>query len=192
MAMEKILQVAVEAKLNPEDIPDLIVFSDMQFDVARSSATSWETHHERIVRRFKEEGLKICGKEWSAPQIVYWNLRGNTSGFPAQADRDGVTMLSRYSPSLLKLLLDRQPMEIEEEGEIMEEDGAIRKKKKKNPFSSVRMALDREDYDMVRNILYHADEGILTKYIRKEEEHDEIIKDAKAVVNSEKDWKMVS
>ena len=39
MAMEKILQVAVEAKLNPENIPDLIVFSDMQFDVARSSAT---------------------------------------------------------------------------------------------------------------------------------------------------------
>ena len=129
--MEKILQVAVEAKLNPEDIPDLIVFSDMQFDVARSSATSWEIHHGRIVRRFKEEGLKICGKEWSAPQIVYWNLRGNTSGFPAQVDRDGVTMLSGYSPSLLKLLLDGQPMEIEEEGEIMEEDGAIRKKKKK-------------------------------------------------------------
>ena len=40
MVMEKILQEAVEAKLNPEDIPDLIVFSDMQFDVARSSATS--------------------------------------------------------------------------------------------------------------------------------------------------------
>ena len=56
----------------------------------------------------------------------------------------------------------------------------------------MRMALDSEDYDMVKNILYHADEGILTKYIRKEEENDEIMQDAKAVVNSEKDWAMIS
>jgi len=104
-ATEKILEVAVAAKLDPEDIPDLIVFSDMQFDDARLSNNDWETHHERIVRRFAEEGMKVCGKEWPAPHIVYWNLRGDTSGFPAQADTPGVTMLSGFSRSLMKLLL---------------------------------------------------------------------------------------
>merc|ERR1712038_1083394 len=45
-ATEKILEVAIKAKLKPEDIPDLIVFSDMQFDEARNSSdymyNNWE------------------------------------------------------------------------------------------------------------------------------------------------------
>lgn len=34
-ATKKILQVTVNAKLKPSDIPDLIVFSEIQFDAAR-------------------------------------------------------------------------------------------------------------------------------------------------------------
>ena len=107
-------RVGVEAKLQPEDIPDLIVFSDMQFDEARDQNGAWETHQERIVRRFKEEGLKVCGKAWPAPHIIYWNLRGDTRGFPAQGDTENVTMLSGYSPSLMKLLLDGESLGEEE------------------------------------------------------------------------------
>merc|ERR1740123_1241988 len=153
-AMDKILKVAIKAKLSPENIPDLIVFSDMQFDQARATHDdlynqnhanndSWETHHERIVRTFKEAGVKVCGKEWPAPHIVYWNLRGNTSGFPAQADTPGVTMLSGYSPSLMKLLLNGEPIE-EEEDEIMEDGGIVRKKARKDPYLAVRKALDND------------------------------------------------
>ncbi len=72
-AIEKILKVAVEGKLNPEDIPDLIVFSDMQFDQAQSNRYGWETRHQRIIHRFRKEGLKLCGKEWPVPHIIYWN-----------------------------------------------------------------------------------------------------------------------
>jgi len=188
LAMEKILQVAVDTKLSPDDIPDLIVFSDMQFDQANSTGASWETHHGRIVRRFKEIGVKVCGKEWPAPHIVYWNLRGDTCGFPAQADMVGVTMLSGYSPSLLKLLLNGEPMEVEEEEEIMEEDGVVRKRMKKNPYSSVRKALDSEDYDKVRDILYGSEEGVLAKYIRKEEDKE----DKEAMRDNKSDWELIS
>jgi len=194
-AMEKILQVAVEAKLSPEDIPDLIVFSDMQFNQANATGTSWETHHERIVRRFKEVGVKVCGKEWPAPHIVYWNLRGSTSGFPVQADTIGVTMLSGYSPSLMKLLLDGEPMEMEEE-EVIEEDGVMTKRVKRNPFSSVRKVLDSEDYGKVRDILYGSDEGILIKYVQKDEDKEdakvEAKEDTKAVVDIDVDWELLS
>jgi hypothetical protein len=72
-ATEKILQVVVHGKLNPEDIPDLIIFSDMQFDQAQSNGYGWETHHQRIIRQFKKDGLKVCGKEWPVPHIIYWN-----------------------------------------------------------------------------------------------------------------------
>ena len=33
-AIDRVLEVATKHKLRPEDIPDLIVFSDMQFDQA--------------------------------------------------------------------------------------------------------------------------------------------------------------
>jgi hypothetical protein len=55
-ALELILNVAIENSLSPEDIPDLIAFSDMQFNVADSRG---ETMHERMKRRFAEAGIEI-------------------------------------------------------------------------------------------------------------------------------------
>ena len=52
-AIEKIMEVAVEAKLSPEDIPDLLVFSDMQFDQASSTRYSWETHGAGELRVYR-------------------------------------------------------------------------------------------------------------------------------------------
>jgi hypothetical protein len=184
-AIELILKVAIKAKLNPEDIPDLIVFSDMQFDEARrSTGSSWETQHERIIRRFKEEGVKACGKPWPSPHMIYWNLRGDTTGFPAKGDTPGVTMLSGYSPSLMKLLLSGEPLE-EVEEEVIGEDGTVVKKKiKNNPFTTVRKALDSTDYDMVRDILHTSNEGILNKYIPKEK--------ISTGVDDSNDWEMVA
>ena len=162
-ACEHILKVAVEAKLQPEDIPDLIVFSDMQFDEASNQNGAWETHQERIVRRFKEEGLKVSGKAWPAPHIIYWNLRGNTRGFPAQADTENVTMLSGYSPSLMKLLLDGESLG-EEETWIDENGDEIVMATKKDPYSTVRKALDNEEYESVRKVLKDSREGDLEFY----------------------------
>ena len=123
----------------------------MQFDQASDQNGAWETHQERIVRRFKEEGLKVCGKAWPAPHIIYWNLRGNTGGFPAQADTENVTMLSGYSPSLMKLLLDGESLG-EEETWIDENGDEVVMQTKKDPYSTVCKALDSEDYEAVRKV----------------------------------------
>ena len=169
-ATERILDVAVKGKLSPEQIPDLIVFSDMQFNEARGvrqsysysygssdrqteAPNAWETHHERIVRRFKEEGLRVCGKEWPAPHIVYWNLRGDTNGFPAEGHTPGVTMLSGYSPSLMKVLLDGDPIP--------------------TPFSRVRKTLDDKEYNKIRKVLNSLPEKKLEFY-RMEEVMDKM------------------
>ena len=39
----------------------MIVFSDMQFDAAAGYGDRWETQYERIVRRFAESGVQVCG-----------------------------------------------------------------------------------------------------------------------------------
>ena len=189
-AIDKILQVAIKAKLKPEDIPDLIVFSDMQFDQARSSHGRWETHHERIVYQFRRAGIKTCGEEWPVPHIIYWNLRGDTTGFPAQADTPGVTMLSGYSPSLMKLLLAGEPLEEDEEVVMVDEDGRVVTKKAaaKDPFVTIRKALDSEDYDKVRECLYASEEGILKKYTQpaEKEEKGEAGKESSMQIDEDK------
>merc|ERR1719324_1928239 len=61
-ACEMILQAAQAARLKPDEVPDLIVFSDMQFNQANGGGRGrWEPY--------------------PAPRIIYWNLRGDTAGF---------------------------------------------------------------------------------------------------------------
>merc|ERR1712146_226383 len=99
-ALDRIIDVCEANKLRPEDIPDLIIFSDMQFDEAdkdvrgRKKEEDRYTQHERIVKKFHDVGVKICGKPYSAPRVIYWNLRSNTIGFPSEADTSNVQLLS--------------------------------------------------------------------------------------------------
>jgi len=83
---------------NPADsIKRIFVFSDMQFDAAMDASSS--THFELIRERFLKAGVEM-------PQIVFWNLRGETKDFPVKFDQQGVVLLSGYSPALLTSLLD--------------------------------------------------------------------------------------
>jgi len=161
-ALEKILEVCVSAKLHPSQIPDMIVFSDMQFDVAGGYGDRWETQYERIVRRFAESGVQVCGEPWPAPQITFWNLRGDTHGFPASADQPGVKMLSGFSPALLKLVLEGG--EEEEEVEVMVDGEKQTKKVKATPLHTLRKCLDDGQYDPVRKVLSASEEGALASY----------------------------
>jgi hypothetical protein len=172
-ATELILDTAVEAKLSPDEIPDLIVFSDMQFDEAQSDSwsrtkvQSWETHHERLARRFHETGVEVCGSPWPLPHIIYWNLRGDTGGgCPVQSDTEGVTLLSGFSPALLKLLLSGGDLEgdVEVITTTGEDGEVIVTKQKKDPYATLRAALDDSAYDKVREVLGRSLEGRLREY----------------------------
>lgn len=155
-ALEMILSVATKHRLSPEDIPDLIVFSDMQFNQAGKYN---ETMHDVISRRFSEEGVKICGKPYRLPKIIYWNLRGNTRGYPVEANTPNTQMLSGFSPSLLKLLLDGEPMVIEE----VAADGSILQREV-TPEETLKKALNDERYNLIRVILSQSNEGLLSRY----------------------------
>ena len=105
----------------------------------------------------------MCGKAGPAPHIIYRNLRGDTRGFPAQGDTENVTMLPGYSPSLMKLLLDGESLG-EEETWIDENGDEVVMQTKKDPYSTVRKALDSEDYEAVRKVLKDSREGDLEYY----------------------------
>ena len=72
-------------------------------------------------------------------------------------------MLSGYSVSLMKLVLDGEPLG-EEETWIDENGNEGMIAAKKDPYSTVRKALDNEEYESVRKVLKDSREGDLEFY----------------------------
>ncbi|CAH8327715.1 unnamed protein product [Eruca vesicaria subsp. sativa] len=111
-----ILKVAVDGGLKPEQmIKRVFVFSDMEFDQARSSVTyysnrtysynkreenAWETDYEAIARKYREAGYGDV-----VPEIVFWNLRDSRST-PVPGSKKGVALVSGFSKNLIKMFLD--------------------------------------------------------------------------------------
>ena len=149
----------------------------MQFDCARGSDSylgtrfangdfrrdTWETHHERLVRRFAEVGWKVCGEPYAAPRIVFWILRGDTAGFPVQADAPNTQMLSGFSPALLKLVLSGEDL-VGDKKEVVMPDGTTKVVREGPTPAETGQALDDAAFDPVRLALAGVTEGPLVSY----------------------------
>ena len=69
--MELIIQVIRQHKLSEDDIPDLIIFSDMQFDIAVGNIDNGKTQLQRITKRFHDIGIELTGKPYNVPRIIF-------------------------------------------------------------------------------------------------------------------------
>lgn len=115
-----ILQKAKEENLTQEVMPKtLYVFSDMQFDEADNNT---RTNFENIKQLYEASGYKM-------PQLIFWNLRSNnTQDMPLTYNEKGVALLSGYSPSLLKSILNGKDI---------------------TPYSIMRNIIDDERYNLI-------------------------------------------
>lgn len=167
-AFRLLLKIAEEKKLPRADLPSLIVFSDMQFDEASDGEGGLTTMHEQIGLEYQATAHRLGWDIDTAsglpipmpmpPTMVYWNLR-NTGGHPVDANTEGAVLLSGFSPSLLKLVMDGKALE-EVEVEVVEtaEGGGdevtiTTAKVRVTPEQIVRKMLDDDQYDPVRAIL---------------------------------------
>ena len=111
-AYQHILDVAVKHDVVPESMPTmLLVLSDMQFNDSQSGGC-WGTnepmtHFGHMKEVYEKAGYKL-------PKIVFWNLDAEM-GTPAQCDDDSVAMVSGFSPSIMKAILNAEeftPMDV--------------------------------------------------------------------------------
>jgi hypothetical protein len=79
----------------------------MQFDSAERNMGSEpeyrfesNTVREILDKKYHNAGIKICGKPYKVPKIVFWNLR-STTGFPVLSYHNGYAMMSGYSATAL-------------------------------------------------------------------------------------------
>jgi len=100
-----ILDAIVANKMAAEDVEDMVlaIFSDMQIDEATGEEDN--TMMGVIEARYSEAGIKVCGKPYKPPHILFWNLR-STSGFPTLSLQKNASMMSGFSPALLNLFCD--------------------------------------------------------------------------------------
>lgn len=160
-AYELILDVCLEHRLARDDVPSLIVFSDMQFNQADRGFA--KTMHEVIGSKFEKVAKTLAWDDKDATPIVYWNLR-NSRGHPVEKGTVGAVLLSGFSPSLLKLVMNGEALK-EEEVEIVEMDGTVRKEKVRvTPEELLRKMLDDALYDPVREVLAQSKERALGDY----------------------------
>ena len=105
-ALNMILNVCVEKKLSAREVEDmvLVIFSDMQIDVADSSAYN-ESMWQMIERMYASAGRRAVGVPYKPPHILFWNLR-HTSGFPVLSEQKNCTMFSGFSPALLNSFME--------------------------------------------------------------------------------------
>jgi hypothetical protein len=161
-AIDLILDLCLKNNVPSSDIPNLLVFTDGQFNDMNSQSqyqnyyqkenekVSWKTCHEELMTKWASAGYD------RVPTIIYWNLRANTPGVQTSADHPGVQLLQGYSPSLLKFVLFGEKMnETEITTEVKTDDGKIIKMKTSSitPNETFRKAVDQEVYLPIRTIL---------------------------------------
>lgn len=132
-----ILTAAVKDNLPQSDMPSKIyIISDMQFNCATTRHNG--TFMDGIKKEYQKYGYTL-------PAIVYWNVRASQCGM-FQSTFDGIDccMVSGYSPSLFKSVIDGTEVEI-----VKTADGRVIEQQKIDPVTVMLTTLNNERYDRV-------------------------------------------
>lgn len=117
-----ILEKAKSANLKQEDMPTkIIIVSDMQFNCAVPGQTNFET----IDKKYKASGYK-------RPNIIFWNVNGVSTDFPVDVSNNGTAMISGFSTSILKSIMNKNEF---------------------SPYTIMRETIDDSRYGIIREAL---------------------------------------
>lgn len=134
-ALRMILDAILQYKLSPEEVEGmtLVVLSDMQMDQADHNRSL--TVMESIENEYAAVGMKLWGKPFKAPHILFWNLRA-TNGFPTLSTQKNASMMSGFSPALLNTFCET----------------GIEALQEFTPWSALCKSLDAERYMVLESI----------------------------------------
>ena len=93
-----ILSSAVSNNVPQSEMPTMVlILSDMEFN--QGTRGNWDKSAQEIFEsKYAEAGYKM-------PKIVYWNIQARNNNFPVQFNKEGVSLVSGFSPSLLTSVL---------------------------------------------------------------------------------------
>ena len=98
--MQLILDTAVKNCAKQEDIPNVCILSDMEFDTCVECNDS-PTLFDAIRARYNAAGYEL-------PRVFFWNLASRTNGIPLKQSPNGVGLVSGFSQNTIKMLLSEK------------------------------------------------------------------------------------
>ena len=94
---ELIIKVSLDNHLKQNDLPShILIISDMEFDEGISSSNG--TNFSAWKKLFSIHGYKL-------PNIIFWNVAGNSKGLPVTKYDNDVAIISGFSTNILDNLL---------------------------------------------------------------------------------------
>lgn len=95
---ELVLSRAKANNITEEDMPkNILVISDMEFNAADDNRTNFE---------YVQDLYKASG--YAMPKLVFWNVNGRVGNTPATINDKGVQLISGFSPSIMKYVLEAE------------------------------------------------------------------------------------
>ncbi len=92
-----ILSKAISNKISEDEMPTkILIISDMEFNSCAQNYS--ESALSMIQRMYSDAGYKM-------PEIIFWNVNGRLGNVPANFRTKGVGLVSGFSPSILKSIL---------------------------------------------------------------------------------------
>ena len=117
-----ILTKGQEFCLSQNDMPEkIIIVSDMQFDNTDGNNTNFKL----IDKKYNQSGYK-------RPNIIFWNVNGNSTDFPVDIRDTGTAMISGFSTSILKTIMNKSEY---------------------SPYNIMRETIDDDRYNIIKNKL---------------------------------------
>lgn len=100
-----VLKVAVDGNLKQEEIPGIIIFSDMEFNFSCQNPSA---------RLFKQIEQKWNNAGYKLPKLFFWNINSRTGTLPMIENDFGVGLISGFNQSIMKMVMSNKvdPYEI--------------------------------------------------------------------------------
>lgn len=158
-----IVQICKDNKVNPEDIPTLVIFSDGEFDSQCQTGGDhgYRTTHKNIVRMYTAAGFTRI------PTIVYWNLsrKYKNKGTQTTANYPGVMFLQGDSPRLFDFILYGDSAPTTEMDVVIDGKSTTVTTSSVTPEMIFRKAMTNDDfYSHINQILIDSKEHALAHY----------------------------
>lgn len=101
-----VLKTAVQNNLKQEEIPTLLIVSDMEFDYA--TTMSWNAHESEFVTLFKTIETKFKAHGYELPKLIFWNVMSRTGTIPMKENAAGVGLVSGFSTNVINAVLSNE------------------------------------------------------------------------------------
>ena len=91
-----VLDTAKKNNCSQEDIPEILIISDMEFDSCGGG--KYLHDFDSISEKFEKAGYKL-------PRLTFWNVNSRSNTIPMRENNNGLVLVSGFSPSSIKAVM---------------------------------------------------------------------------------------